>query len=62
MDANTVPPKQNLEEKVLDSYLAIADGAQLLVDYCSDQAHHGVNGQQFYQDGWNVIVAGDGNC
>lgn len=47
---------QNLETKVLSSYLAIADGAQLILDYCEEPKSGATNGQQFYEDGWNVIV------
>lgn len=52
---------QNLDTKILSSYLNIADGAQLVVDYCENTYVGGVNGQQFYEDGWNVIVRYE-NC
>lgn len=56
MKANFSSKPQNLETKVLSSFSAIGDGAQLLVDHCSYAYERGVNGQQFYDDGWNVIV------
>ncbi|KUI59332.1 hypothetical protein VP1G_06578 [Cytospora mali] len=49
----------NLVTKVLDSFGNIADGAQQILTLCDPNYHHAsVNGQQFYNDDWNVIVRG----
>lgn len=44
---------------MLDSFDQIADGAQNLFDLCDPNwKHASFSGQQFYDDGWNVIVRG----
>lgn len=55
-------PSQNKVSKTLDGFDQIAYGAKILFDLCDPNwKHASFSGQQFYDDGWNVIVRG-GNC
>ncbi|ROV98958.1 hypothetical protein VSDG_03737 [Cytospora chrysosperma] len=52
----------NKVSKTLDGFDQIAYGAKILFDLCDPNwKHASFSGQQFYDDGWNVIVRG-GNC
>lgn len=48
----------NKEAKTLDSFGDIADGAESIARWCSyvSGAVSLCRGQNFYEDGWNVIV------
>ncbi|PSR82213.1 hypothetical protein BD289DRAFT_371632, partial [Coniella lustricola] len=50
----------NKETKVLDGFHDIGDGVLLIIDQCMAASDHVLaDGQQFFQDGWNVIARYD---
>lgn len=50
---------QNNYSKTLSSFGQIADGAQIILDLCDPNSQlSSLSGQQFYDDGWNIVVKG----
>lgn len=62
----TTPCFQNADTKSPNSFFDIAIGALEIMDHCTtlvdgESYTQLVNGQQFFRDGWNVVITA-ANC